>query len=67
MQRRLLHEIDRLPAVEQTVVRHHYLMDIPFADIAALLRLSKGRISQLHKSALAKLKDRIKQQAGGDR
>ena len=48
--------LDRLPAGEQTVVRQHYQTGLSFAHIAVLLRLSPGRISQLHKSALGRLR-----------
>lgn len=59
LQALIVREIGRLPDREATVVRHHYENGISFAQIAQLLGLSKGRISQLHASALAKLRKRI--------
>jgi RNA polymerase sigma factor for flagellar operon FliA len=52
LRERLLHAVDRLPAQERTVLRSHYLQDVPFERIAADLQLTKGRISQIHKQAL---------------
>jgi RNA polymerase sigma factor for flagellar operon FliA len=39
---------------ERRVVQLHYFQYLPFVEIAALLGLTKGRISQVHKSAIAK-------------
>lgn len=52
----LLRELDRLPASEQTIVKQHYLQEMSFTDIASLLGLSKGRVSQLHRRALETLR-----------
>jgi len=59
-QARLEVEIGRLPAPEATVLRQHYLHGLAFAQVADLMGLSRGRISQLHHSALAKLRLRLK-------
>jgi len=48
--------IAQLSNQEQSVIRSHYLDDHPFEDIAAKLQLTKGRISQLHRQALGKLR-----------
>lgn len=48
--------VDELPAAERSIVRYHYQNDLLFAQIATMLGLSRGRVSQLHKSALAKLR-----------
>jgi len=58
-QAKLVREIDRLPANEAVVVRQHYEHGLSFAQIALLLGLSRGRISQLHSAALLKLKKRM--------
>lgn len=52
-------ELSRLPEREQVVVRHHYLDGMGFSEIAALLSLSKGRVSQIHKSAITLLRKRL--------
>lgn len=52
--------VDQLPEPERTVIRQHYLNDLLFSQIAGMLGLSKGRISQLHRSALQKLRKSMK-------
>ena len=58
----VLQEIDRLPPIEQTILKQHYLQEMAFKDIALLLGVSKGRVSQLHRAALARLRERLKSQ-----
>jgi RNA polymerase sigma factor FliA len=53
---RLLHAIDSLPEQERSVLRSHYLQQISFDEVARTLQLTKGRISQIHKQALARLR-----------
>lgn len=50
-------QVKRLSQQEQTVIRYHYLQEIPFEQIADQMNLSKGRISQIHRSALLRLRD----------
>lgn len=56
----LVQRVDDLPEPERTIIRQHYLNDLLFAQIATMLGLSKGRISQLHKTALVKLRKSMK-------
>lgn len=56
LRQRLAEAVERLPPQERTVIRHHYLQDVPFDRIAAELQLTKGRISQIHKQALLHLR-----------
>lgn len=56
MQKSLLCSLDKLTALEASVIRFHYFNQIAFKDVAKLLSLSAARISQLHKAALKKLK-----------
>ena len=60
---RLRGAIDALPEHERTVVRSHYLQDLPFERIAATLQLTKGRISQLHRQALVRLRSQVAEHA----
>jgi RNA polymerase sigma factor FliA len=60
---RLLHSIEGLPAAERTVIRSHYLQEVPFEQIAATLQLTRGRISQLHRRALHRLRGLLADQA----
>lgn len=48
--------VEQLPEPEQSVIRHHYQHDLLFTQIAAMLGLSQGRVSQIHKAALARLR-----------
>jgi RNA polymerase sigma factor FliA len=64
--RQLLAAVSRLSVQEQVVVRRHYLQDHPFEQIATHLGLSKGRISQIHKAALQKLRESLNKPPGLD-
>lgn len=55
----LMSELATLSEREQIIVRHHYIEGISFEALASLLKLSKGRISQIHRSALAQLRKKI--------
>ena len=59
MQARLASEVQKLPEKEAVIVRQHYHNGLSLAQIAELLDLSRGRISQLHRSALERLRKRI--------
>lgn len=56
----VLREIERLPEQERRVMQQHYFNALPFAQIAQLMGLSKGRISQLHRCAIERVRQRIK-------
>lgn len=45
-----------LPPRQRDILISHYFMHVPFQDIAARLGVTKGRISQLHKDALARVR-----------
>jgi RNA polymerase sigma factor for flagellar operon FliA len=49
-----------LPDREKLVVTLHYDQDMRFVDIAGILGLTKGRVSQLHKSALERIRMRLR-------
>lgn len=59
-------EIDRriaqLPNREAFVLEQHYRHDVQFSQIATLLGVSKGRVSQLHAAALEKLRKYLSSQ-----
>jgi RNA polymerase sigma factor FliA len=63
LRERLVQAVDALPAQERTVVRSHYLQDMPFDQIAAMLQLTKGRVSQIHKQALLRLRGTVREHA----
>ena len=51
----LAERVSELPEAERAVIRYHYLDDLLFTEIAKLMGLSRGRVSQLHRSALSRL------------
>jgi RNA polymerase sigma factor FliA len=53
---RLAGLVDRLPPSERRVVRGHYFQQIPFDQIAEMVGVTKGRISQVHHAALRRLR-----------
>lgn len=52
----LLKRVDDLPCNERTVIQFHYFYHASFVDIASMLRISKGRVSQIHNNAIKRLK-----------
>ena len=56
---RLQEAVAHLPLREQKIIRYHYFHRLNFEHIADILNLSKGRVSQLHRSALNELRRRI--------
>ena len=59
LQNQIRETVARLPEQEQKVVRYHYLQEIAFDDIAVMLGVTKGRISQIHRRALCRLRDAL--------
>ncbi|MEP9403188.1 sigma-70 family RNA polymerase sigma factor [Sphingomonas silueang] len=55
----LTEAIDRLPEREATVIRQHYGNGISFTQVAQLMGLSKGRVSQIHAAAIGRLRRRL--------
>ncbi|MGH8077546.1 MAG: sigma-70 family RNA polymerase sigma factor [Lysobacter sp.] len=58
---RLLHAIGQLPERLQLVVRSHYFQYVPFHVLATRMGLTKGRVSQLHRGALLRLRDLLRE------
>lgn len=48
-----------LPDREHAVIRYHYFEGMIFDQIGALMNITKGRVSQLHKSAIRRLRERL--------
>ncbi|MFZ6760558.1 sigma-70 family RNA polymerase sigma factor [Undibacterium sp. Ji50W] len=59
LQKQIQARVDQLSQQEKKVIRYHYLQNIPFEEIADILKLSKGRIAQIHQSALRNLKQKL--------
>lgn len=45
-----------LPDRERRVIRYHYFQNIGFAEIAQMMGVTKGRVSQIHRNALLSLR-----------
>ncbi|MDB5986144.1 MAG: hypothetical protein JWR16_1197 [Nevskia sp.] len=58
--------LKELPEGQRKVVEYHYRGGLDFTEIARLMELTKGRISQLHRSALEALRKAYKSRAGVD-
>jgi RNA polymerase sigma factor FliA len=56
LRQRIVDLVNSLPAQERKVIQSHYFQEVAFEDIAQTLRLSKGRVSQIHRKALSRLK-----------
>jgi RNA polymerase sigma factor FliA len=63
LRERLWGLLSELTAREAEVIRRHYRQQQSFDEIAHALKLTNGRISQLHKQALERLR-RVMQKAG---
>lgn len=59
LQALLARGIAELPDREAAIVRQHYEAGVSFTQIAELLGVSKGRVSQLHAAALGRLRRRL--------
>jgi len=53
---RLVEVVDRLHPQQRTVIRYHYLQEHPFEQIATLMSVTRGRVSQIHRAALLALR-----------
>lgn len=49
----------QLPEREKLVLTLHYYQHMPFIDIAALLGVTKGRVSQIHKSGIQRSREML--------
>lgn len=56
LQQIIARHVESLPEQARQVIRYHYFQGLSFEEIAALLDLSKGRISQIHSQALKRLR-----------
>lgn len=58
--------VERLPPNEQIVIRYHYFHYIGFTELAEHLQVTKGRISQIHKRALERIRTFLSERASLD-
>ncbi|MFV0673477.1 sigma-70 family RNA polymerase sigma factor [Variovorax sp. tm] len=58
--------VSQLSEQQRLVIRHHYLQEIPFDEIAALMGVTRGRVSQLHRQGLTRLRELLGRDARCD-
>jgi RNA polymerase sigma factor for flagellar operon FliA len=51
--------VDQLSGQERTVIHYHYLQEHEFDEIAQMLGVTRGRVSQIHRKALTRLRDQL--------
>lgn len=66
MRERIMARVAQLPEREATVIRYHYLQQLPFDEIGQLLGVTKGRVSQIHRKGLALLRKTLGEMDGLD-
>ncbi len=54
--------LENLPERERLIIRYHYFHNMDFEQLSQILEISKGRVSQLHKSAVHSIREAL----GGD-
>lgn len=59
--------VEQLPKQEKLIIRYHYYYQMSFGDLAALLQISRGRVSQMHKRILQVLRKNLLKQKMLDR
>lgn len=58
--------VDKLPERERTVIREHYFKQLSFEQISKQIGVTKGRVSQLHRSALEAIQSGLKYEEVSD-
>lgn len=66
LRERLVRAVDSLPPQDRLVIRSHYMQEIPFEEVAAMLNVTRGRVSQIHRQALLRLRTAVGADAGLD-
>lgn len=66
LQQRIAEVMKQLTTREQEVIKMHYFNSASFDEIARQLELTRGRISQLHKCAIARLRSLLSKDEGCD-
>jgi RNA polymerase sigma factor for flagellar operon FliA len=59
LNRWLRRTLSTLPDRERSVIELHYLQFVPFVRIAELMEVTKGRVSQLHRQGLGRMRDAL--------
>ena len=56
LQNQLQSQIDKLSNQEKQFVRYHYFQGLSMGEVAEIFKVSKGRISQINRTSLSKLR-----------
>lgn len=64
IQKLLRQTVDLLPERERLVLTLHYFQHVQFIEIAGLLGVTKGRVSQLHRQGVERLRESLHEYAG---
>lgn len=59
LKERIAAAVRMLPAREELIIRYHYFHSVGFAELAQLLRVTKGRVSQIHRRALKTIRESL--------
>lgn len=62
----ILAAVRELPGQVRDVITRHYLQQQSFAEVAGELGVTRGRVSQLHRDGIERLRLRMKRRAGLD-
>jgi RNA polymerase sigma factor FliA len=62
LKQRIAALVQQLPDQERKVIYRHYFQRQKFEEVADILQLTKGRVSQLHRNALSKLRQMLHEQ-----
>ncbi len=66
LRQRILDLVNSLASQERKVIQSHYFQEVTFEEIAESLRLSRGRVSQIHRKALSHLREALRAQNACD-
>jgi RNA polymerase sigma factor for flagellar operon FliA len=56
LRQRLLEMVESLPEQERLLIKYNYFNHIPFESVAQLWGVTRGRVAQVHRSALERLR-----------
>lgn len=67
MQIQLKHIVEKLPCDEKVIIQYHYFHYVSFEELGDILGVTKGRVSQLHKSAIVRIREIFESEASLDK
>jgi RNA polymerase sigma factor FliA len=58
---RIVELVNTLPPQEKRVIQSHYFQELSFEEISATLQVTRGRVSQVHRKALLRLREGLRE------